>query len=100
MLAPLWDDLYIAAGTGDITYRVEGAEPNRVYAVQFRNIYRLGASTDLCNFQVRIYESSGFITFNYGSMTAVYTGWTASVGINGLVGGDFGLSLALPRRRG
>ncbi|HPO63893.1 MAG TPA: hypothetical protein PK762_12510, partial [Candidatus Kapabacteria bacterium] len=87
MLAPLWDDLYIAAGTGDITYRVEGAEPNRVYAVQFRNIYRLGASTDLCNFQVRIYESSGFITFNYGSMTAAYTGWTASVGINGLVGG-------------
>jgi hypothetical protein len=87
LLAACWDDLQVNAGTGTMTYRTEGAEPNRVFAIQYKNVNRLGATSDLLNFQVRLYESSGEISFTYGNMNTTYTGWTASIGVSGLEGG-------------
>ncbi|HPI19682.1 MAG TPA: hypothetical protein PKY56_04865 [Candidatus Kapabacteria bacterium] len=86
LLTPLWDDLYVPLSTS-ITYKTEGEEPNRAFVVQFQGIRRLGSDADNLNFQIRIFETTGIITFNYGTMNSTYTYLTASIGINGLIGG-------------
>ncbi len=85
-LTPLWDDLNVTSSTS-ITYKTEGEEPNRAFVVQFQNIKRLGSDMDNLNFQIRIYETTGIVTFNYGTMSSTSEYISASIGINGLVGG-------------
>ena len=90
LLAPCWDRLTINPNFGgEISYKTEGDAPDQVFIIQFKN-----ASTvmgllqgESINFQVRLHENNGVISYAYGSMNAVATYWSASIGMIGNSGG-------------
>lgn len=80
---------------GDIRVKTEGAEPNRVFTVQFRRFAWFdpaspsvpGSDANL-NFQIRLYEAGGRVEFAYGTMrfTGEPRGNWMGIGQVGIVG--------------
>ena len=66
VLAPFWDDLSSSSVSGHISHYTEGTAPNRVLTIQYSDVYRLGATTYLLNFQIKLYETTNSIEFVYG----------------------------------
>lgn len=85
VIAPLWDDLSMAAGT--VQYLLSGTAPNRVFTVQYTDAKWNYNATNAFNFQVRIYET-GKIDMIYGSSTGTPASASASIGINMIPGGS------------
>ena len=89
-LAPWWDDLK-ANAVNNINYVTEGIAPNRVFTVEWKNVYsyRINATTRLF-FQVKLYETTNIIEFCYGNNVAgtVNTAEGASIGIKDSTGGQ------------
>jgi len=78
IIAPLWDD--ISATTG-LSYQTIGSAPNRVFTMQWRNIHWNQAYVPVAgSMQVRLYETSNFIDFQYDSTGTTQTA-SASIGI-------------------
>jgi uncharacterized protein (TIGR03382 family) len=78
-IAPFWDDLRLAASTAGggslISTKVEGATPNRVFTIEWRNMQRnaaaqSGPAWSAYSFQVRLYETSNEISLHYGGAGA------------------------------
>ena len=73
-LAPMYDDLW-TAGSGSTPiasscfYKTTGTAPNRVLTVEWQNFDEFNSSTGSLNFQVKLYEGTGVIAFEYGTMT-------------------------------
>lgn len=87
-LAPLYDDLWTAAGgttavASSIFYQTSGAAPNRVLTIEWKNFDKWNSSAGSINFQVKIYETTGKIEFWYGTMTAGTAAFAYTCGING-----------------
>ncbi|MDZ4121585.1 MAG: hypothetical protein U1C33_04150, partial [Candidatus Cloacimonadaceae bacterium] len=85
VIAPLWDDLNMNAGT--VQYLLSGTAPNRVFTVQFTNAKWNYSATNQFSFQSRIYES-GKIDMVYGPSTGAPANASASIGINMAPGGS------------
>jgi hypothetical protein len=89
-LAPLYFDLTtwqtsVPLGNS-IMYLLSGTAPNRVLTVEWINMSTWQVQSDTLNFQVKLYESSGAIEFNYGYMggaVALESGFGFVTGING-----------------
>ena len=84
-IAPLYDDLAIPSGgslSGNIKYEVSGTFPNRVLTVEWLNMQYSGNSTPSLNFQVKLYEGTGVIEFDYGTMTAGTASYSYTLGIH------------------
>jgi len=84
LLAPFWDDNNATGGT--VSYLVTGTAPNRVLTVDWNNI-NIGGSgststTNKASYNLKIYETTNVIEFNYASIMATAGTLTASVGIN------------------
>ncbi len=80
VIAPFWDDLFIAAGTQVLTV-IEGAAPNRTFVIEWRNIEHLGATgTGSANFQVRLSES-GTVRMAWGAITGNANAWSGDIGL-------------------
>ncbi len=84
VVAPLWDDLSMAAGT--CQYLVSGTAPNRIFTIQYADAKWNYGATSLFNYQVKLYEN-GKIELVYGSSTGAPSSASASIGINMLPGG-------------
>jgi hypothetical protein len=82
ILAPLWDDLDV--GTGSVSYNTFGTAPDRIFAVQWKNVKWSRSGTSSQNFQLLLYESSNIIEFKYGTMAAPTSG-SASIGISNMI---------------
>lgn len=93
VIAPFWDDLFVQAGSQVLT-ALEGAAPNRVFVIEWRNIGHYPSGTvGSANFQVRLSES-GTIRMAWGSASGA-TAWDGNIGLenpDGTVG--FAPSLA------
>jgi PKD repeat protein len=89
-LAP-WSDDLMADGTSAISYKLSGTTPNRVFAVEWKDMlsYYTGATTRL-NYQLKLYETTNSIEFQYGTVTAGThnAGESASIGIEDATGGS------------
>ncbi len=83
VVAPLWDDLSLAAGTAQ--YLLSGTAPNRVFTVQWENAAWNYSAENQFNFQVRLHEN-GKIQLVYGPSTGAPASSSASIGINMLPG--------------
>ncbi len=92
VLAPFWDQLYLAGGAGTGTPRIStmitGTAPNRVRVVEWYHMERAAYYENLVTFQLRIYETTGFIEFYYGNMREGPGRWgtgsnSASMGLAG-----------------
>ncbi|MBV6471834.1 MAG: hypothetical protein JPMHGGIA_00084 [Saprospiraceae bacterium] len=100
---PYWDDLDINSGTtanAGVYYRTDGSAPNRVFTIEW---YNAGHYADVANqvitFQVKLYETSGLIKFQYldvffgGTQATLDQGRSATSGMEGPVAAprDFNL---------
>ncbi len=84
-VAPLYDSLAVPGGgslSNNIKYEVTGTFPNRVLTVEWLNLARAGNTTPGLNFQVKLYEGTGVIEFDYGTMTAGTATYSYLVGIH------------------
>lgn len=85
-LAPFYDDMTAQGGTdalgNSIKYLLSGSAPNRVLTVEWINMAVYGNTTPDLNFQVKLYETTGIIEFNYGTMIAGTHGFSYTCGIN------------------
>lgn len=58
---------YIRSDTDQVVYKTTGAAPNRVFIIQWKNIYRnADALKRLFNFQIKLFETTNTIEFHYG----------------------------------
>ena len=83
LLAPLWDDLDLASGS--FRYQTSGVAPNRVFTAEWRNVeWNWNSNTAVISFQVKLFETSGIIQFEYVQEPGVVSGASATIGIRGL----------------
>ncbi len=88
LIAPFWDVLVPAPGTGGVLYRTDGAAPNRIFTVEWRDMMIVSGAVacfdngSRLNFQARLFEADGSIQLHYGPFTA---GTVASL-ISGTIG--------------
>jgi hypothetical protein len=60
--------IYLRSDTDEIRYKTTGNAPNRVFTVQWKNVYRSAdPSKGLMNFQIKLYETSNIVKLHYGS---------------------------------
>ncbi len=85
VIAPLWDDLNMNAGT--VMYLLSGTAPNRIFTIQFTDAKWNYGATNQFSFQTRLYET-GKIDMVYGPSTGAPVNASASIGINMTPGGS------------
>ena len=86
-IAPFYDDLMTQGGVDplgeSIKYLTSGVAPNRVLTVEWINMTTYSNTTPNLNFQIKLYESSGIIEFNYSTMNNGTMTFSYTNGING-----------------
>jgi hypothetical protein len=83
LLAPLWDDLDLASGS--FRYQTSGVAPNRIFTAEWRNVeWNWNSNTAVVSFQVKLFETSGIIQFEYAQEPGIVSGASATIGIRGL----------------
>ncbi|HET6225025.1 MAG TPA: fibronectin type III domain-containing protein, partial [Bacteroidia bacterium] len=87
-LAPIYADLWTSGGgttpiASCLLYKLSGTAPNRVFTAEWVNFDVYSSSSGSINFQVKIYETTGVIEFNYGTMTQGSVAYAYTLGING-----------------
>lgn len=85
-ITPFYDDLTAQGGNNplgnSIRYLVSGIAPNRTLTVEWINMAVYQNTTPSLNFQAVLYETSGLIEFNYGTMTQGTHNFSYTCGIN------------------
>jgi len=81
VLAPLWDDLSLAAG--GFRTSVTGTAPNRVFTAEWYNArWQYNAPLTSLSFQVKLFEGSNRVWYLYSPTTNALTTPSASIGFN------------------
>ncbi len=80
MLMPLWDDMQGNLGTA--TYATTGTAPNRVFTMEWRNWrWNWQATAVGISFQLRLYETTNVIEYQYRQETGALNATSATIGI-------------------
>ncbi|MBL8941330.1 MAG: hypothetical protein JNM69_42685, partial [Archangium sp.] len=96
-VAPFWDDLVNASGTGAVSYLTSGSAPNRRFTVEWANFYPYNggvAGPERLRFQVQLNETSNLIEFHYcaldvnGGDDPRTSGNSATVGVENFPGNE------------
>ena len=89
MVAPLWYDFVVPLITdtisGGVYYDVQGSAPNRVYVVEWRNVYQYNASNIRATFELLLHEN-GEMVYQYQAFNG--SGVTGSRGVVGIQNAD------------
>ncbi len=81
IIAPLWDDINLQS-TNNLQYATTGSAPNRVFTMEWLNArWGFGASAACISFQVKLYETTNWIEFNYRQEGGTPNGPSASIGL-------------------
>jgi ribose 5-phosphate isomerase RpiB len=85
ILAPLWDDNSVPTTTEDIRYQTSGTAPNRVFTIEWSRVrWNKSAAASNIEFQVRLYETSNVIEYQYNQLPGtVGSGAAAAIGLTG-----------------
>jgi Secretion system C-terminal sorting domain len=89
-LAPFYCDIWASNGStvvaNSIKYKTAGIAPNRIFTVEYFNMddWASAAISDY-NFQVKLYETTGAIDFQYGVMNQSAGAVPYACGINGRI---------------
>jgi len=87
LLAPLWDDLDLTSG--QFSYKTEGISPNRTFIAEWNNVeWNSVAAGPVISFQVRLYEATSEIDFQYSQGPNVVNAGTASIGLTATATGS------------
>jgi len=88
LVAPLWDDLDGASGTGAATYITTGVAGSRIFTMEWLNWqWNYNATGATISFQVKLYEGSNAIEFIYQRESGALNTPTASIGIAAIATG-------------
>jgi hypothetical protein len=82
------EDLQGQTGS-ELSYLTIGTAPNRALVVQWKNYRHYGATGDIYNFQIRLYETTNKIEFSYGAFVKNATNRTPQVGLRGAASTDY-----------
>jgi hypothetical protein len=83
VLAPLWDDLDM--NSGSFRYQTTGTAPNRIFIAEWQNAeWNWNTNAPVISFQLKLFETTGAIQFEYQQESANVSGGSASIGIRGL----------------
>src|SRR5207302_3420997 len=74
---PHWDDLRTDSTGGGIFTSTSGVSPNRIFNIEWRTIYF--NTTNVANFEVRLYENQDRFDFIYGQVDQGGSGATVGV---------------------
>ena len=80
---------------GELMTKIEGAAPNRIFTIQWKNYMRDldDCDEDIINFQIKLYETSNKIEFVYGvffiNNIAGYSWLMPEIGLRGNSNADF-----------
>jgi hypothetical protein len=88
VISPANEDLQGNTG-GELSYLLSGTTPNQVLTIQWKNFRHYGASSEIYNFQIKLYETTNVIEFVYGSYTKNSTARTQQVGLRGSSNSDY-----------
>ncbi len=95
MVAPLWYDFIVPLITdtvqGGVYTDIIGTAPNRIYVVEWRNVYEYGNPNVRATIETLIYEN-GDIVFQYQTLNG--TGVAGSKGVVGIQNADGSVGLA------
>jgi hypothetical protein len=104
-----WDQLTLTGGAQDhcstspsVLWTVTGRAPNRVVAIEWRDVEVNWGSAAFSTFQVRLYEGSNVIEFFYNNMTSVpcprwaSQDWTWTSATIGLAASDGDVMSVIP----
>jgi hypothetical protein len=81
IIAPLWDDINLS-NTTNLQYTTTGNAPNRVFIMEWLDArWGFGATSACISFQVKLYETSNWIEFNYRQETGLPIAPSASIGV-------------------
>jgi hypothetical protein len=89
-LTAWWDDLS-DDGTSVVSYKTEGAAPNRIFTAEWKRVLTYYSSaTARISFQLKLYESTNVIEFHYGNVESGThnAAESASIGIEDATGGS------------
>ncbi|GAA4353226.1 hypothetical protein GCM10023185_13670 [Hymenobacter saemangeumensis] len=100
IVAPLWDDISFGdvsmppapATDGNLYYQTSGTAGNRVCTIEWRNVrWSPAAAGPVFSCMVRLFEGTNVVQFQYlqGSTSAAGSTRSASVGLGGLMAGNF-----------
>ncbi|MFA9212876.1 MAG: T9SS type A sorting domain-containing protein [Candidatus Methylacidiphilales bacterium] len=82
LIAPLWDDLDLSSGS--FRYQTSGTAPNRIFTAEWSNVeWNWNTNTPVISFQVKLFETSGNVQFEYKQEAGLVAGASASIGIRG-----------------
>jgi len=73
----------------EIRYETLGTTPNQVLVIQWKNFRHYGATGDIYNYQIRLWESSNLVEVVYGPFTQNATNRTSQIGLRGASNADF-----------
>lgn len=86
-IAVFYDDLTAQGGVdplgSSIKYSLSGSVPNRVLTIEWFNMAVYGNTSPSLNFQVQLFESTGVIGMNYGTMNQGTFTFSYTMGLNG-----------------
>lgn len=81
IVAPLWDDINLQT-TNNLQYVTTGTAPNRIFIMEWANArWGFGATAAAVSFQVKLYETSNWIEFNYRQESGSALAPSASIGL-------------------
>ncbi len=84
MIAPLWDDLDGASGTGSANYLTEGTPGSQVFTMEWLDWqWNYSATGAVISFQVKLYEADGRIEFIYEDEAGTINSPSGSIGLVG-----------------
>lgn len=88
VIAPLWDDIDLSSGS--FRYQTTGTAPNRIFIAEWFNAeWNWNTNTPVISFQVKLFETSGAIQFEYRQEAGAVAGGSATIGIRGFDGSNF-----------
>jgi hypothetical protein len=92
-LAPLWEELQFKPTSpfGSGSYITTGSAPNRIFTFEWNKMsWRSPTNGDQVSFQVKLYEGTNIIDFNYiQGASALGTLPTASIGLGAIAPGTY-----------
>ncbi len=79
------------SATGSIVRATTGIAGSRIHTIQFKNVrpYNPSSSTNLMNFQIKLYEGTNDIEIVYGLNLGFVSSYTGQVGLRGASNADF-----------
>lgn len=83
-ICPFWGDLRLINGASTHAYRTDGNPGSRVFTIEWNTVeWPYSSGTNSVSFQVKLYEATGAVEFNYDQPATSTGSQTQGIGLTG-----------------